>query len=100
MTCASRPEEARNAYESPMRFMIDSRDQIRIHNAIEDRGEEPAIFHSHPKTEGRPSQTDINLAANWPGSVWVICSLAADAAAVRVFEIEGNVVEEVELVVE
>jgi proteasome lid subunit RPN8/RPN11 len=91
---------ARNEFASPQRFRIESSDQIRIYNEILSRGEEPAIYHSHPHTEGRPSQTDINLARDWPGSPWVICSLAGDEPAVRAFRIEGNEVEEVELVVD
>lgn len=91
---------ARNEFASPQRFRIDSSDQIRIYNEILGRGEEPAIFHSHPHTEGRPSQTDINLAGDWPGSPWVICSLADGEPVVRAFEIDGNDVEEVELVVD
>ena len=92
--------KAHNEFESPMRFRIDSRDQIRIWNEIEGRGEEPAIFHSHPKSEAHPSQTDVNLARDWPGALWVICSLADDEPVVRAFRIEGSDVEEVELVVE
>ena len=33
-----------------------------ITTAIEEPGRRWAIFHSHPKIRGRPSQTDINLA--------------------------------------
>jgi proteasome lid subunit RPN8/RPN11 len=89
---------AANEFASPMRFRIDAADQIRIYNEISTRGEEVAIFHSHPNTEARPSQTDINLAADWPGAVWVICSLSdLKAPVVRAFEIDGNEVEEVEL---
>jgi len=91
---------AQNEFASPLRFRIDAADQIRIYNEIESRGEQIAIFHSHPKTEGRPSQTDVNLAADWPSAVWVICSLADDEPVVRAFEIDGNQVAEVELVVE
>jgi proteasome lid subunit RPN8/RPN11 len=91
---------ARNEFSSPQRFRIESSDQIRIYNEILSRGEEPAIYHSHPHTEGRPAQTDINLARDWPGSPWVICSLAGDEPVVRAFAIEGNEVEEVELVVD
>jgi len=91
---------ARNAFESPMRFEIDSGDQIRIMNEIESAGEQLiAVYHSHPKTEAAPSQTDVNLAAWWPGAVWVIASLAGDEPVVRAFTIDGNEVEEVELVV-
>ena len=89
---------ARNEFESPMRFQIDSADQIRITNEIEARGDEiGAIFHSHPNSEASPSQTDVNLARWWPGVLWVICSLAADDPVVRAFRIDGNAVEEVEL---
>jgi proteasome lid subunit RPN8/RPN11 len=91
---------ARNEFESPMRFQIDSRDQIRISNEIESRGDEiGAIYHSHPNSEATPSQTDVNLARWWPGVVWVICSLAGEEPLVRAFRIDGNEVEEVELVV-
>jgi proteasome lid subunit RPN8/RPN11 len=89
---------ARNEFESPMRFRIDSSDQIRIWNAIEGLGLEAAIFHSHPSSEARPSQTDINLARDWPGAIWAICSLAESEPVVRCFRIEGSEVEEVELV--
>ncbi|HEY8002137.1 MAG: Mov34/MPN/PAD-1 family protein [Vicinamibacteria bacterium] len=91
---------ARNEFESPMRFQIDSRDQIRISNEIESRGDEiGAIYHSHPNSEATPSQTDVNLARWWPGVVWVICSLAGEEPVVRAFRIDGTEVEEVELVV-
>ena len=91
---------ARNEFASPQRFRIESSDQIRIYNEILARDEEPAIFHSHTNTEARPSQTDLNLARDWPGSPWVICSLAGDEPVVRAFEIDGTTVEEVELVVD
>ncbi len=81
-----------------MRFRIDSSDQIRIWNAIDELGLDAAIFHSHPNSEASPSQTDINLARDWPGAIWVICSLADDEAVVRGFRITDGEVEEVELV--
>jgi [CysO sulfur-carrier protein]-S-L-cysteine hydrolase len=91
---------ARNRFSSPMRFEIDSRDQIRINNQINDAGEALlAIYHSHPKTEAKPSQTDVNLASWWPGVIWVIASLADSEPVLRAFEIDGSRVEEVELVV-
>jgi proteasome lid subunit RPN8/RPN11 len=89
---------ARNEFASPMRFQIDSRDQIRITNEIERRGEEiGAIFHSHPNSEAHPSQTDINLARWWPGVLWVICSLAGEDPVVRAFRIDDGAVEELGL---
>ncbi|HEX2129695.1 MAG TPA: M67 family metallopeptidase [Solirubrobacterales bacterium] len=91
---------AENEFASPMRFRIAAQDKIRIYNEIEKRGEDVAIFHSHPNTEAAPSQTDINLAADWPGAVWVICSLAEDEPVVRAFRIDGPAVEELDLVVD
>ena len=89
---------AANEFASPMRFQIDSGDQIRITNEIEARGEEiGAIFHSHPKSEAYPSQTDVNLSAWWPGVLWLICSLAEPEPVVRAFRIGDGEVEEVEL---
>jgi [CysO sulfur-carrier protein]-S-L-cysteine hydrolase len=89
---------AANEFASPMRFQIDSRDQIRITNEIEARGEEiGAIFHSHPNSEAQPSQTDVNLARWWPGVLWVICSLADAEPVVRAFAIDDGNVDEVEL---
>jgi [CysO sulfur-carrier protein]-S-L-cysteine hydrolase len=91
---------ARNAFESPMRFEIDPKDLFRINGEIEERGQEMVLFHSHPKTEAYPSQTDINRAEWLPGVLWLICSLADPEPVVRAFEIEAGAVEEVELVVE
>jgi proteasome lid subunit RPN8/RPN11 len=91
---------AENEFASPLRFRIAAQDQIRIYNEIEGRGEEVAIFHSHPKTEAAPSQTDVNLAADWPGAIWVICSLADEEPVLRAFRIDGPRVEEIDLVVE
>jgi [CysO sulfur-carrier protein]-S-L-cysteine hydrolase len=90
---------AANEFRSPLRFQLDSADQIRITNEIEARGEEiGAIFHSHPNSEAYPSQTDVNLARWWPGVLWLICSLAEDEPVVRGFVIDDGRVEEVELV--
>jgi len=95
---------ARNLFESPMRFEIHPEDMYSIYTAAEAAGEEIGIlFHSHPKTEGRPSQTDINMNANiaqvWGDVIWLIASLAGGEFVLRGFEIRGTQVEEVELVV-
>jgi proteasome lid subunit RPN8/RPN11 len=57
------------------------------------------MYHSHPVSEARPSQTDINLSDNWPGTVWLICSLAEDEPVVRAWSIAEGAATEVELVV-
>jgi [CysO sulfur-carrier protein]-S-L-cysteine hydrolase len=95
---AIRVHRARNEFASPMRFNVHPQDLFRITTEIEGRGEElAAIYHSHPRSEAYPSQTDINLAANWPDPVWLICSLAGSEPVVRAFRIRDGGVEEVEL---
>ena len=90
-----------NEFASPTRFQIESQDQLRIVNEIEARDEElAALYHSHPKSEAYPSETDVNLAGWWPGVTWLICSLAGREPIVRAFEIRDGAVEEVELVVD
>ena len=96
---------ARNLFESPMRFEIHPEDMYSIYTAAEAAGEEIGIlFHSHPNTEGRPSQTDINMnsqiAQVWGSVTWLIASLQGGDFVLRGFEISGAQVEEVELVVE
>jgi len=93
--------QASNAAASPLRFEIDGAEQIRYHNEIEESGLElGAIYHSHTRTEPRPSQTDINFAAGWPGVLWVIVGLASPAAEVRTWRIEDGQVSEADLVLE
>lgn len=91
---------ATNAAASPLRFEIEPREQLRYHNEIEESGLDlGAIYHSHTRTEPRPSQTDINFAAGWPGVLWVIVGLAADEVDVRTWQIDGGKVSEAELLV-
>jgi proteasome lid subunit RPN8/RPN11 len=99
---ATAVHRARNAEASPLRYTIHPQDQLRITMEIEERGEEiAAIYHSHTKSPAEPSQTDINLAENWPDPLYVICSVAdASAPDVRAFSIRDGRVEEVELHVE
>ena len=96
---ATRLYRARNAEASPYRYLIHPQDQFRITMEIEDRGEEiAAIYHSHTKSRAEPSQTDINLAENWPDPLYVICSLAdPDAPDLRAWSVRDGSAEEVEL---
>jgi proteasome lid subunit RPN8/RPN11 len=96
---ATRVYRARNAEASPLRYTIHPQDQFRITMEIEERGEQiAAIYHSHTSSPAEPSQTDINLAENWPDPLYLICSLAEpEAPSVRGFSIRDGRVEEVEL---
>ena len=92
---------ATNVAASPLRFEIDGREQIRIHNDIESAGLElGAIYHSHTRTEPRPSQTDITFARGWPGVLWVIVGLTTGQPQVRTWSIQDGQVTEAELAVE
>jgi [CysO sulfur-carrier protein]-S-L-cysteine hydrolase len=95
---ATRVYRARNEFESPLRYNVHPQDLIRITTEISESGEElAAIYHSHPRSEAYPSQTDVNLAANWPDPLYLICSLTEEDPVVRAFRIRGGEIEEVEL---
>ena len=96
---ATRVFRARNEMASPLAYNVHPQDLLRITNEIEDAGEElAAIYHSHTRSPAAPSQTDINLAANWPDPVYLICSVAdADAPVVRGWHLRDGKVAEVEL---
>jgi [CysO sulfur-carrier protein]-S-L-cysteine hydrolase len=97
----------RNAEESPVVYRFDEREQLEVFTDVEDRGWTLlAFFHSHPRTEAYPSPTDRAL-AHWtdpvsgedlpayPGTRYVIVSLAGTEPVIRVFTFEnGDPVEE------
>jgi [CysO sulfur-carrier protein]-S-L-cysteine hydrolase len=90
-----------NAEASPLRFRIDPEEQLELHTRIEGAGlDMGAIYHSHTRTEPRPSQTDINFAKLWPGVLWIIVGLGGDGADVKTWAIEDGQVSGAELVVE
>jgi [CysO sulfur-carrier protein]-S-L-cysteine hydrolase len=90
-----------NAEASPLRFRIDPEEQLELHNQIEDAGLRlGAIYHSHTRTEPRPSQTDINFAKLWPGVLWIIVGLDGGEADVRTWRIDDGKVSDAKLVVE
>jgi proteasome lid subunit RPN8/RPN11 len=88
-----------NIAHSPLRYEMDSEEQLRVYKEILDAGHDVVgIYHSHTRTEAYPSQTDINLATGWPDSVYFIVSLEnPDEPYVRAFRIRGNEVEDVDL---
>ena len=93
---------ARNEMASPLAYNVHPQDLLRITGEIDARGEElAAIYHSHTKSPAEPSQTDINLAANWPDPVYLICSIAEpDAPVIRGWQLRPGEIAEVELSVE
>jgi proteasome lid subunit RPN8/RPN11 len=85
---------------SPYYYRIESRDQIRIMNEIDDAGLDLiGIYHSHTSSPAFPSRTDAEQAF-WPDAVYVIVSLASPDADVRGYRIRDMEVTEEELVTE
>ena len=85
----SRSFRAENVAENKrVRYEAAPLDIARILNEIEDRREEHlGIYHSHPRSEARPSATDRRLAAY---DVWyfVVSLQRPDAPEVRAFWLE------------
>jgi proteasome lid subunit RPN8/RPN11 len=98
---ATRVFPARNEMASPVAYNVHPQDLLRITNEIEDAGDElAAIYHSHTRSPAEPSQTDINLAANWPDPVYLICSTAdPEAPVVRGWHLRDGQVTEVSLAI-
>jgi proteasome lid subunit RPN8/RPN11 len=92
-------ERAENEFAHRMRYRISADEMFRIYKLADARGEEMlAFYHSHPRSEAYPSQTDINEAGGLPESLHLICSLEdPDRPHVRAFSISGSEVEEVGL---
>jgi proteasome lid subunit RPN8/RPN11 len=88
---------ATNIHASPMKFEIDPKELLALHNEIEDAGQAlGAIYHSHVRSPPYPSQTDVNFARSWPGVEWIIVGLGAgQEPEVRSYLIEDGTIEEV-----
>ncbi len=87
-----------NTEHSERFYVMDSEEQLKAVLEIDDEGWDiGAVYHSHPASEPRPSQTDIRL-AQWPGTLFIIVSLAnPEAPEIRAWSIEGGEVTESEL---
>ena len=85
---------------SPYYYRIESRDQIRIMNEIDEAGLDLiGIYHSHISSPAFPSRTDAEQAF-WPDAVYVIVSLAGPAADVRGYRIADLEVTEEPVTIE
>jgi proteasome lid subunit RPN8/RPN11 len=72
-----------NAAASPTRYDADSKDLLRAFRDMRERQlEHLAIYHSHPTSDPVPSRTDL-AQAFYPGVVYLIISLKADAPSMR-----------------
>lgn len=72
---------------SPFYYRIESRDQIRIMNELDDAGLDlVGIYHSHVSSPAYPSRTDAEQAF-WPDAVYLIVSLAGPAPEMKGYKI-------------
>lgn len=93
---ATKVYPATNAEASPVRYLMEPKDQLHIMRDMEDHDWDLlGIFHSHTHTAAYPSQTDVSL-AYYPDALYVIVSLADEAhPVVRAFHIvDGRIREE------
>jgi proteasome lid subunit RPN8/RPN11 len=89
--------EVENVAHSPFRFEVGPKDLFALADSGED-GRRAVIYHSHTRSEPRPSQTDVNFAANWPGVEWLIVGLAGGEPEWRNWRIDPDgTVSEVEV---
>ncbi len=90
---AERYLPADNVLESPYRFELRPRDPDDFF--LEDEGYELAVFHSHPRSEPRPSRTDVENIGLWEGRPYLI--LRADTGELAGWRITPSGVESLEV---
>jgi proteasome lid subunit RPN8/RPN11 len=93
----------RNEFESPLRYKLDSKDQLRVQEKEMREADEEVvgIYHSHTRSGAYPSQTDLNEAEIWPEPMYMIVSLEdPDAPVVKGFWLRDKKIADAELVVE
>jgi proteasome lid subunit RPN8/RPN11 len=77
-------------------YFMDAKEQYLAMQAIDDGDLElGGIYHSHPRSEPVPSETDINLARPWPGVAWTIVGLQGEEPEIRTWRIVDGAFEEV-----
>lgn len=71
-----------------IRYLIEPRQQLEAEEALDELGLELiTIYHSHPKTQARPSPTDVRT-AYYPDAFYVLVSLADyDNPVVKAYKI-------------
>lgn len=86
-----------NAENSPVSYMMDSKEQFKVMKDIRENNlSMVAIYHSHPSSPAYPSLKDVSLAF-YDDAVYVIVSLMEDKPNVKAYAIKGKVEEEVEI---
>ena len=79
-----RAVRARNKLGSPVRYLIDPRDQIAAMKGARESGESViGFYHSHPTSSAAPSETD-RMEAAYPGHCHLIVSPGSGGAVPEV----------------
>lgn len=87
-----------NIENSPVTYMLDSREQFKIMKDMRDNNLSMlAIFHSHPSSAAYPSAKDVSLAF-YEDAVYIIVSLMEKEPVVKGFSIRQGNIEEIEIV--
>jgi proteasome lid subunit RPN8/RPN11 len=89
---------AENTMHSPYGFALGF-DALLAANDLEDAGFQVGTYHSHPRSEAKPSQMDINV-AQYPTWLYLIVSLVPEQGEVRGWWIVDGKVSEEEIVVD
>jgi proteasome lid subunit RPN8/RPN11 len=83
-----RETQAPTGGRRPVHYYMDPLDQLRVYREIDDLGlDVVAYYHSHTRSQARPSPTDVRLAHD-ASALWVLVSLQdADHPDVRAWRI-------------
>ncbi len=85
----------RNLAANPARFQIHPEDHINARRTARHRGLEVlGFYHSHPRSGATPSATDL-AEASYPGHLYLIVSVLAEPADVRLYQFEAGAFREV-----
>ena len=88
---------AGNEMDSPYGFRLDSKSLFAMYSLV-DEGFRVAVYHSHPRSEPKPSQQDRNVLGD-PEVIYLIVSLTEEPPVRAWWIKEGRVTEEpIELV--
>jgi proteasome lid subunit RPN8/RPN11 len=87
-----------NLAQSANRFLIDPGDHINVRRAARDRGLDViGFYHSHPRSTGDPSATDL-AEASYPDHLYLIVGLGSSPPDARLYRLASNGFLELSLV--
>jgi proteasome lid subunit RPN8/RPN11 len=87
-----------NLARSASRFLIDPKDHINACRVARDRGLDViGFYHSHPRSTGEPSPTDL-AEASYPDHLYLIVGLGSSPPDARLYRLASNGFLELSLV--